>query len=191
MTELLANDLIFHFNKKHLEDPSIPMWSIKARGRTFYVNHVTCELPWSTKESPDNSHTKGSIKIRKCLLRIDEDNCATILKPTTKDINRLRYKKPPIRILYNKQFEQDVSRAIANHQIKQGKILKIKGTCGSDFYITEFYQDTDLTVLTLALPIHAIRILNSYEEYYRIYDETQEEEIWDPYEHEPDDEDED
>jgi hypothetical protein len=63
--------LIFHFNKKHLEDPSIPMWSIKAKGETYYVKHVDCALPWSTKETPDNPHTKGSIKIKNCTLTID------------------------------------------------------------------------------------------------------------------------
>ena len=60
--------MVFHFNKKHLEDPAIPMWVIKAKGESYYVEHVDCMVNWSTKETPDNSHTKGSIKIKDCLL---------------------------------------------------------------------------------------------------------------------------
>jgi hypothetical protein len=37
---------------------------IKAKGQTYYVNHVDCNAPWSTKETPDSSHTKGSIKVK-------------------------------------------------------------------------------------------------------------------------------
>lgn len=72
------NELVFHFNKKHLEDPDIPMWVIKAKGQTFYVDHVTCNIGWSTKETPDNPHTKGAIKIKNCYLSINESNEALI-----------------------------------------------------------------------------------------------------------------
>lgn len=68
---------MFHFNKGHLADPTIPMWVIKAKGQTFYVNHVESKVGWSTKETPDNPSTKGSIKIRNCTLRI-EDGTALI-----------------------------------------------------------------------------------------------------------------
>jgi hypothetical protein len=37
---------------------------VKAKGQTFYANHVDCNAPWSTKETPDNNHTKGSIKLK-------------------------------------------------------------------------------------------------------------------------------
>ena len=55
---------MFHFNKAHLTNPSIPMWVIKAKGETFYVNHVTANVGWTTKETVDNPHTKGSIKFK-------------------------------------------------------------------------------------------------------------------------------
>lgn len=50
----------------HLQDTSIPMWVIKAKGDTHYVNHVDVEsgIGFSTKETPDNIHTKGSLKFR-------------------------------------------------------------------------------------------------------------------------------
>lgn len=63
-----------HFNKMHLQDPTVPMWTIKSRGETYYVNHVNVEpgVGFSTKETPDNVHTKGSIKI-KGILTIEEN----------------------------------------------------------------------------------------------------------------------
>lgn len=70
---------MFHFNKAHLTDPSIPMWVIKAKGQTYYVDHVDADCPWSTKETPDNSHTKGSIKFKDATLII-EDSCASITR---------------------------------------------------------------------------------------------------------------
>ena len=75
--KLACKDVIFHFNKKHLEDPSIPMWCLKTKGETFYVKHVDCNVPWSTKETPDNPATKGSIKIKNCTLEINDES-ATI-----------------------------------------------------------------------------------------------------------------
>ena len=61
---MAKNDIIFHFNKKFLQDQTIPMWIIKHKGETHYVDHVTSEVGFSTKETPDNSHTKGSIKFK-------------------------------------------------------------------------------------------------------------------------------
>jgi hypothetical protein len=59
-------EIVFHFNKKFLEDPTIPMWVIKHKGVTHYVNHVIVDegVGFSTKETPNNPHTKGSIKIK-------------------------------------------------------------------------------------------------------------------------------
>lgn len=58
--------VIFHFNKAHLSDPTIPMWVLKSKGETFYVNHVDVStgVGFKTKETPDNPHTKGSIQIK-------------------------------------------------------------------------------------------------------------------------------
>lgn len=67
--------VIFHFNKTHLSDPTIPMWVLKSKGQTYYVNHVEFEtgVGFKTKETPDSDHTKGSIQI-KGRLKIIEDN---------------------------------------------------------------------------------------------------------------------
>lgn len=76
--EMTCKEVVFHFNKKHLEDQNIPMWVLKAKGQTFYVNHVDCQVPWSTKETPDNPHTKGALKIKNCTLSIDDQGNAKI-----------------------------------------------------------------------------------------------------------------
>ena len=57
----------------HLQDNTIPMWTIKHKGSSYYVNHleVMPNIGFSTKETPDNSHTKGSLKIMG-LLKIEE-----------------------------------------------------------------------------------------------------------------------
>lgn len=59
-------EIVFHFNKKHLQDPNIPMWVIKTKGQSYYVHHVDVDkgVGFSTKETPDNDHTKGSIKFK-------------------------------------------------------------------------------------------------------------------------------
>lgn len=49
------------------------MWVIKTGGETYYVNHVTSNAPWNTKETPDNDHTKGSLKFKNVLLRIENN----------------------------------------------------------------------------------------------------------------------
>jgi hypothetical protein len=59
-------EIVFHFNKKYLEDPKIPMWVIKHKGVTHYVNHINVDkgVGFSTKETPSNPHTKGSLKFK-------------------------------------------------------------------------------------------------------------------------------
>ncbi len=75
---------MFHFNKGHLADQTIPMWVLKTQGQSFYVHHVTCQMPWTTKETPDNPHTKGSLKIKHCSLTIDNSGHAIISSPKEK-----------------------------------------------------------------------------------------------------------
>jgi hypothetical protein len=68
-----------HFNKKHLEDSNIPMWTLKFKGETHYVNHIDVEpgVGFSTKETLDNSHTKGSLKFKARLIIEDKNNLIT------------------------------------------------------------------------------------------------------------------
>lgn len=70
------NPIVFHFNKAHLSDSSIPMWVLKHKGESYYINHldVNSSIGFSTKETPENPHTKGSIKFKGRLEIYEEDN---------------------------------------------------------------------------------------------------------------------
>lgn len=69
--------IVFHFNKAHLADPSIPMWVIKSKGQTYYIDHLDSKVGFSTKETPENEHTKGSLKFSGVLTIIEEDQRRT------------------------------------------------------------------------------------------------------------------
>lgn len=73
MMQVGPTDVVFHFNKAHLSNTEIPPWVLKIKGETHYVYHVDFEnVSFSTKESPQNLHTKGSLKFKKCYCKIDE-----------------------------------------------------------------------------------------------------------------------
>ncbi len=74
MKSEFCKEIIFHFNKGHLQDSSIPMWVLKTKGHTFYIDHLDSNgVKWSTKETPDNASTKGSIKFKKVFLTINNN----------------------------------------------------------------------------------------------------------------------
>ena len=161
---------MFHFNKKHLEDQTIPMWVLKFHGETYYVNHVDCSVPWSTKETPDNSHTKGSLKVKDCLLTIDEENCATISTLSIFDKIRLRNQKLGItRVIAGARHGMQLRELLKTNSIKHGPIKTIGGACSSTFYITDIYDKKDVTYLSLM--IDTLRVLKPNESYYRMYDD--------------------
>lgn len=66
--------IVFHYNKKHNEDPSIPAYVLKIKGESIYVNHINSSIGFSTKETPDNPSTKGSIKFHGILTIITDDD---------------------------------------------------------------------------------------------------------------------
>lgn len=59
-----GEEIVMSFNKKHNEDQSIPPWMVKTKGKTHYLSHIVSETGFSTKETPLNPHTKGSIKFK-------------------------------------------------------------------------------------------------------------------------------
>lgn len=69
-----VNRIVFHFNKAFLTDPSIPMWVVKHKGQTYYVNHFESSIGFSTKETPDNNSTKGSLQLKGTLLIKESNN---------------------------------------------------------------------------------------------------------------------
>jgi hypothetical protein len=65
--------IVFHFNKKHNEDQSIPPWILKIKGQTYYVEEVEFQnVNFSTKQTPDNDHTKGSLLFKNCYCKIED-----------------------------------------------------------------------------------------------------------------------
>ena len=172
--EYSCKDIVFHFNKKHLEDQTIPMWVLKTHGETFYVNHVDCTIPWSTKETSDNPHTKGSIKVKDCLLTIDDNNEATLTKLTFVDKIRLRNQKLGItRIIVKEGTDHwKFKEALSQFKIKHGPIKGIGGACSSTFYIADILDKAQFSMLALAMSNNkSFRVLMPNEGYYKYYDD--------------------
>jgi hypothetical protein len=160
---------VFHFNKKHLEDQTIPMWVIKTHGETFYVHHVSADIAWSTKETPDNSHTKGSIKFKECLLTIDPENNASIGNLSIFDKVRLRNQKLGItRILFHN--EDSFAKILKDEKIKHSPFKTMRGACGSSFTICDLLEKKHATYLSLKYT-NKFRILMPNETYYQAYDD--------------------
>ena len=64
--------IVFHYNKAHNQDETIPPWIVKHKGQSHYVHHLDSKTGFSTKETPDNLHTKGSLKFKGDLKIIEE-----------------------------------------------------------------------------------------------------------------------
>ena len=180
---------MFHFNKKHLEDPTIPMWVLKTKGESYYVNHVDCSIPWSTKETPDNPHTKGAIKVKDCMLVIDDSNNATLSKLTQHDKIRLHNEAKGItRIICSWHKKKDLESAIKQSKIKHGPFKQLGGGCGSQYFVTYIYNKSELSFLTLSAG-DKFRILMPNEYPYKAYDDPNHNPNW--YWEDEEDEDED
>lgn len=170
MLELACKEAVFHFNKHHLKDPTTPMWTIKAKGKSYYVNHVTANMPWSTKESPDNEHTKGAIKFKDVYLKIDDDNCAELCTLTGPVAARLRAKERGYtRILIT--WKDRVTDFIKQNVIRFTPFKQINGSCGSTFYLCDIMDPNDVVLMKLSLGASCFRILNENERYYMAYDD--------------------
>jgi len=146
------------------------MWVIKTRGKTFYVNHVTCDIPWSTKETPDNSHTKGSIKVKDCLLTIDDSNEAILSKLTIYDKIRLRNLKLGITRIVT-AYGSNMHKALMNNEFKHSPFKHMRGGCGSSFVVCDLLNQAEVTFAKLK---YDFRILTPNEAYYREYDNLSE-----------------
>ena len=167
--ELVCKEIAFHFNKKHLEDDTVPMWIIKAKGESYYVEHVQCNVPWDTKETPDNSHTKGSIKVKECLVTIGDDNCATIGVLTAHDIARLKNQAKGITRIIT-QWRDLLVKTLENSKIKHGPIKRFSAGCSSTWYVCDIFDKSALTILGLTM-VDKHRVLMPNETYYKAYDD--------------------
>lgn len=165
--EISAREAVFHFNKGHLTDPTIPMWVIKTKGKSFYINHMECNMPWSTKETPDNPSTKGSFKFKDCLLTINDNNEATLRALTDYDKSRLHNAAKGITRVVTRWGDK-LHEVLGNLGIKHGPIKTVGGACTTTFYITDIHKKEEVTALMLAMP--NLRELMPNESYYKMYD---------------------
>jgi hypothetical protein len=144
------------------------MWVLKFHGETFYVNHVNAMLPWTTKETPNNSHTKGSLKFKDALVVIDSNNEATLTKLTVRDKFRLRNQKiGTTRIMFRP--DSDLHKALKKREFQHSKFKTIEGACSSEFVVCDILDKSEMTMLALK---HAneFRILMPNEHYFQEYD---------------------
>jgi hypothetical protein len=72
-----CRNIDFHFNKGSLEFSFLPMWVLKTKGMSFYINHIESNIPWSTRELPEGS-TRGMIRLKNGHITISADGTATI-----------------------------------------------------------------------------------------------------------------
>ena len=163
---------MFHFNKKHLEDPTVPMWIVMAKGNTYYVEHVDANLPWTTKETPDNVRTKGAIKFKDCLVTIGEDNCATIRVLTPADEARIRNQERGIVRIITKFYTKF---AAALEGVEHGPIKRFStGACGSTYWVTDLLdpQESSMFMLQHMDKTGWFRVLQPNERFYYDYDDV-------------------
>ena len=145
------------------------MWVVKFHGETYYVEHVDCDVPWSTKETPANSHTKGSIKVKNVLLTIDDDNCARITTLTFVDKIRLRNQKLGItRIIFN--YGGKFHKALMANEYKHSPFKNVSGGCGTSFVVCDLLKKTEYTMASLKYS-NDFRVLKPNEAYYKAYDD--------------------
>jgi hypothetical protein len=145
------------------------MWVLKFHGETYYVNHVECNVPWSTKETPDNPSTKGSIKVKNTLVTIDADNNATLTTLTIFDKVRLRNQKLGItRIMFKPGSE--IHEALKKNEFKHSPFKTISAPCTSTYIICDMLKKEEVTFATLKYD--SFRIVKENEYYYTAYDEV-------------------
>jgi hypothetical protein len=124
-------------------------------------------MPWSTKETPDNSHTKGSIKVKNALLRVDEDNCATLSELTLIDKFRLRNQRLGItRIMFRPTSA--MHKALQANEYKHSPFKYIRGACASSFIICDLLNKNE--TLLAKIKYDDWREVKPNESYYTEYD---------------------
>ena len=129
---------------------------------------VTADIPWSTKETPGNEKTKGSIKFKKCKLTIDtSDNTATISSLGITDAWLKHPKRQAARIIF--PAYGSMHRALQAKEFEHSKIKEVQGSCGSSWAICDLLEEHELTMASLKYA-NKFRILAPNESYYLDYD---------------------
>jgi len=142
------------------------MWVLKSHGVTFYVNHVDANIPWTTKETPDNPSTKGSLKFKDCKLGIDRDNNATLSKLGILD-KRLPHPFIANRVIASRNSQFYV--ALKTDEFQHSEIKYVSGGCGSSFVICDLLDKNEALLAALKYA-GQFRMLTPNEKYYFDYD---------------------
>ena len=135
-----------------------------AKGKTYYVDHVAANIPWTTKETPNNIRTKGAIKFKNALLRL-EDGSASIDVLTAEDAERLTAALPS-RILF--YYKNEILWLLKHNGIEHKECKHFNGSCGTNLYVVELARE-DLTMLALVYA-NQFRILGEDDIYYNLYE---------------------
>ena len=146
------------------------MWIVMAKGQTYYVEHVQANIPWTTKETPDNIRTKGAIKFRECLVTISDDNCASISLLTKTDVARINNLARGITRIITSEASK-LNASLAQCEIKHGPIKCHSAGCGTRWYITDIHTVEDHVMLQLMMAGTNYRVLQPNEGYYKWYDD--------------------
>ena len=105
------------------------------------------------------------------MLVIDDDNNATLSKLTHHDKIRLHNEAKGItRIICSWQKKKDLESAIKQSKIKHGPFKQLGGGCGSQYFVTDIYNKSELSSLTLSAG-DKFRILMPNEYLYKAYDD--------------------
>ena len=132
------------------------------------MHHVDCQMPWSTKETPDNPHTKGSLKIKECLLTINDANEATISSLSIFDKVRLRNQRLGItRIMWT---HPQMPTILKDEGIKHSPFKTIHGACSTAYTVCDLLDKHQVTMLALKYS-GRFRILVPNETQYKAYDD--------------------
>jgi hypothetical protein len=124
-------------------------------------------MPWSTKETPGNEKTKGSIKFKKCKLSIDSDNNATISQLGIADAWLEHPERRAGRILFS--YGGAMHRALMAKEFEHSKFKNVEGSCGSSYVICDLRDERELTFAGIKYA-NLFRILAPNESYYQAYD---------------------
>ena len=145
------------------------MWVIKSRGKTYYIEHLEADLPFSTKETPDNPHTKGAIKFKNVHVTIDEDNVAHLRSATPDDMQAQRERDhPPTRVLIDDADYNEVRAFLKKYKVDHDPIKTFRGACGEEFFVFDLKKERDFSLLSMATDV-SVRLLNANEHYYKGY----------------------
>jgi hypothetical protein len=139
-----------------------------AKGKTYYVDHVSADLPWSTKETPSNTRTKGAIKFKNCLLQIFDDNCAEIKTLTSTDLDRIKSTDLKlVRLMVSHSMVDEIHEFIKEQDLWHSPFKQFGGNCGTINCLFDI-KDTDLTLIILKFN-DRVWVVNPNHPYFKLY----------------------